>query len=382
MAETQTAPAATEEKKAGVIAKAGLPVRGSFPGAEKAGVGQVANETGKEPAAAPPGADAGKQPPAAGKEPAATAAPAPKFEDIQAFLKEQGIEGFDSFEALKKKITQKEPEQELTQEQKDEQVKLKNKRLLDLHIARGGTPEQYVNFQKQAAAEVADLGKIKLMAELKKEGFSDAEAEDIFAQMHFQVSDEDIIDLKPEQQELIKKQRALGLKKLANRGTYLKNSAQSYFDDLNREATELDAETTTKKQHATNVDAYLSTFQRKETFDLGKVEDEIIPPYETEIPETVLAQVKEKAKDLGKLKTQLVNKDGSVNVDFLLPLMIKAEAYSQTAKASYMEATDRAVKHIQGKFGSKPVLGGPSGTANGTPGKITSAGKPQKARLG
>lgn len=303
--------------------------------------------------------------------------PAPTLTDEQVmkFLKGKGINA-DNFDTLKAKAEYQIPAPDPTDEQKKAEELAKEKRLLDLHMVRGGSVEQFAAYKQLVSADAKALGIEKTKNDLEKAGFTPEQADTISKQMHFDIADEELEGIDDDEKAFKLKLKEYGQSKHANRGQFLQNAAKSYLDSLNKEAEQLDGEKALKEQHASNVEDALKNFQRKQQISLGKIDDQDIDPFDYEIPEAVITQSADFLKDADKLDQTLFKKDGSVNLDVILPLVIKANAYDSAIKTGYLTGADRQVKHFESKFSSTPPkLGGPNPPEKSN-GKFVSKGKP------
>lgn len=298
-------------------------------------------------------------------------------EQVLALLSERGIK-VDSFETLKQKAEYTPPAPAPTDEQKLAEERAKEKRLLDAHIARGGSVEQFTYFKQIAAAEAKELGVQKTKKDLVDAGFSAEQAEKISREMHFDVAEEDLEGLDDDEKANKLKLKEFGQKKIEKRGTYLKNTATSYLDGLSKEIQASDEEKTKMEQHASNVEAAIKDFQRKQSLNLGQLDGQDIAPVDYEIPEEVISKTADLLKDASKLDQQFFNKDGSVNLDFVLPLVIKANAYESAVKTGYLTGATRQVEIYEKTFSSKPPnLGGVQRPVNSGSNKVVGKGKSQ-----
>ncbi|MEJ7830935.1 MAG: hypothetical protein WKF91_22205, partial [Segetibacter sp.] len=115
---------------------------------------------------------------------------APTFTDEQLtnFFKEKGIE-FESIDKLKEKLNGN-TSTELTDAQKQEQAKSKEKKLVDIFLK--GNPEntidKYVAIKNIAEMDVAELSLSALKKEYKDAKFSDEEIEGMIKEEYFQIS--------------------------------------------------------------------------------------------------------------------------------------------------------------------------------------------------
>lgn len=215
-----------------------------------------------------------------------------------------------------------------------------------------------------------------------KAGFSPEQAEKVFKDMHFDISDEDLEGLDEEEKTLKQKLRDFGKQKQENRGKYLQNTAKQHIESLLKELQQADEEKAKIEQHASNVEAALKAFNRKQTLNLGQLNGEEIAPIEYEMPEEVLSKTADVLKDAVKFDNTFFNKDGSVNIEAILPFFVKATAYDSAVKTGYLTGMDRQVQHIKAKFSSTvPPLGGAQKPQTGSGKKIVRVGQVQVAKF-
>lgn len=300
-------------------------------------------------------------------------------EQLKAYFEQQGIP-FESIDKLKEKLsTPASPAAPLTDEQKAKIEKEKEDRIVNAHLARNGTVEQLATFKSVIAAAKKDLGLQKEIEDLVADGFSKEKAEEMAKDRYFQYTDEEIaaIDDEEMKKETIKK-REIGLKKLENKGGYLQQRAQGYLKILEKELEAADAEKIKMEQHSSKVEDAIKKFQRKEVLKLGELDGVEIPSIDFEYSDTALNSAKELLRDGAKFDEQLFNNEGELNIDFILPHLVKSFSMDEAVKKSYLTGQDRAVEKFQSKFGATPPpLGGNGKPKGGTPGKIVGVGERQ-----
>lgn len=266
----------------------------------------------------------------------------------------------ESVDALKEKITYTKPAPLPTDAEKEQAVKDLEKRMLDVHIAAGKTPEQYTLLKQIANGDLKELSVNQTKAELKTAGFDEDQIKEILKERYYQIDDSDLeLEEDPAKKEILKKKKEFGTKKLESRASHIQQQAKSYIDSLTNEVNEKDAEKKQMELHSSKVEDAIKNYQRKQTLELGKVDDTDIPPIEDEVPEEALQQVKEIIKDRLKLEKQLFTEDGGINIDFLLPHLVRSTAYVSAVKKGYLVGGTRQVEHFEAAFGSSvPSLGG------------------------
>lgn len=299
--------------------------------------------------------------------------PVQEFSDEQFLAEVEKRTGFkpENLDTIKEKLTYQKPAPDPTSEEKEKAAKEFEKRILDIHLKSGKTPEQYTLLKSLANGDLKELSENRTKLELKEAGFDDDQIADIIKKRYFQFDDNDIeLEEDDKVKELLKKEKEFGTKKLTTRAAYIQQQAKSYIDSLTKEVNDLDAEKKRMEQHSSNVEDAIKKYQRKQTLELGKVDDTDIPPIEHEVPEEALTEVKELLKDPVKFEQLLFTKEGDVNLDFIIPHLVRSTSYKNAIKHSYLVGGTRQVEHFEAAFGSSvPSLGG-------APKPSTEKGKP------
>jgi hypothetical protein len=377
MAETNVAPAATQEKT-GQIVEAGKPTPGVFPinvnGSQQQASGEAPVELTDEQKAA-----AQETPESKAAREAASKIPELSDDQLKEILKGKGI-SFDDFDSLKKKVEYTPPTLALSAEdQKKAEIELE-KKLFELHTKRGGTLEQFAAFKTVQSTDPKILGIDKIKSDLIQDGFQPDEVDNLIKKMHLNVSDEELAEMEEADRKKIEKERAFGEKKLQNRGLYLQNTAKSYFDSLKQELQELDAEKVKMEQHTAKAVDAIKNYQRKQTLQLGERDGVQLSPVEFDVQDEVLNEVLEIVKDPVKLEQHLYTKEGDLNLDFLIPHLVNSVSREKVAKVAFFSGETKAIEHIEATYGSNPPPLGANGRQQGQSGKIVSTGKPQVGR--
>lgn len=280
-----------------------------------------------------------------------------------------------------------------TEELKAQETALE-KRMLDFYLEKGGTVEQFAGMKQIASADLTELSKSQLTKELKEAGFNEDQIKAIQKERYYQLEQAEIDEITdPVEKELAQKKLDWGKKKLEGKATHIKKQAEESLNTLKQVIAEQDKQTATsaeaKKLQATketeltsNVEAHFKTVERKLTLQLGKVDDIEISPVEYEVPETAIAEAESILKDPAKRKQLLYNDDGGLNIKSLSEILLKAKMFESAAKTSYLEGGNRQVEIFKKVF---PIgdaraigVGGGGKPKTGQPGKIVSAGKPQR----
>jgi hypothetical protein len=379
MAETAAETTTVETKTPGKIVSAGQPSRLEITTPiVKTEATNVSTDAGE-------GGVNGEGQPAANAAPAAAAAttttvdtPSELTDDqLKAYFEKQGI-NFEGIDKLKEKLTASVTEPTITEEQKEKAAIEKEQRIINEHLSRKGTVEQFTTFKNIVAADKRALGLQKEVEDLVASGFTPEEATELANERYFQLTDEQIegIEDKDAKAKAIK-QKEVGLKKLENKGAYLQNTAKSYLDILSKDLAERDAEKNKVEKHTSKVEDAIKKYQRKDTLALGQIDGQDIAPIDFEYSDTALTSAKELLSDAAKLDQNLFTNDGGVNIDFILPHLVKSFSMQEAVKKSYLTGQTRAIETFEAKFGSTPPKLGGNGKPTGTPGKITSFGEKQ-----
>lgn len=301
-------------------------------------------------------------------------------DQIKAFFEKKGI-AYEGIDKLKEKIEYK-PEVPLTDEQKAEQSKAKEKLLLDAFIKGGGTAEQYVGIKAIAEMDVAELSKNALKKELKEAGFNDEKIEEIIKNRYYQFDDEEIEQEEDESDKDFKKRsKEFFANKLANRSLHTKTQAQKILSDLN---TALESENLLRQEEvatSAKIDDYFKSIPRKLSFEIGEIEGKALPPVEYDISDSDIAEVQSLLKDSDKRNNFLYNQDGSLNHTNIADVMLRNKYLESALKAAYHQGGSRQVEEFRKVFPAETAhqigIGGSTTNKNGN-GNIASYGKVQK----
>lgn len=308
----------------------------------------------------------------------------------KAFFKKMGIEykGEEDFEAIKEKL--KPAEALPSDEDKRKAVAAAELKMVDLYIKNGGTLEQFNTIKQIANADPKEFSKKAAILELVDAGFSEEEAKAIAKERYYQIELDTIeqeVDETDEEFEArkakLQKKIDFGTKKIQTKSSYLQKQAGDVIKGL-QEA--IEAEELQSKNEAiflSNVDKTLSEVPRKQTFELGKVNDREIAPILHEVSEDSVAKVAELLKDPAKRNQFFYNQDNSLNIANLTPLLLNHFEMKRAIKGALLEGQTRQVAEFEKVFPSKTAfeLGvGGSPRTNLQKGKVASSGKPQVVR--
>lgn len=311
-------------------------------------------------------------------------------EQKAAFFKKMGIEykGEEDFEAIKEKL--KPAEAQPSEEDKKKAISAAELKQAELFIKNGGTLEQFNTIKSIANADPKEFSKKAAILELVDAGFTEDEAKDIAKERYYQIELDAIeqeVDETDEEFEArkakLQKKIDFGTKKIQTKSSYLQKQAGDVIKGLQEaiEAEELQGKT--EATFLSNVDKTLSTLPRKQTFELGKVNDQDIAPILHEVSEDSVAKVAELLKDPAKRNQFFYNQDNTLNIANLTPLLVNHFEMKRAIKGALLEGQSRQVAEFEKVFPSKTAfeLGvGGSQIKRLQKGKVASSGKPQVVR--
>lgn len=304
--------------------------------------------------------------------------------DVAAYLETKGIK-VESFEKLKEKLDLI-PPVEISEEQKAKIAQDKEKKYVDLFLKGGGTAEQYVAIKKVGEYKDDDLIALSikdLKAEYKAAGFSDEQAEEMLLNSYNQISDEDL-DLEEDEddKEYLKKKKEYGAKNLASRSLHTKAQAQKILADLTKAAESEDSDNAEEKAISSKIEEQFQKMPRKLTLEIGKVNNNVIPPIEYEVSESDLNEVKAMLQNTAERNNFLYTPEGSLNISNIATVLARNKMLESAVKKAYHEGGHRQTTEVRKIFpaltGSQLGVGGSTETnVKGQKGKLVSYGKPQ-----
>ena len=302
-------------------------------------------------------------------------------EQLAAFFESKGVK-YEGLDKLKEKINYQ-PESQPTEEEKAKQALAKEKRLVDLFVAGGGTVEQYVAIKGIADADVSELSKANLRNELKSAGFTDEQADEYIKESFFQISDEELEQYEDEtDKEFLKRKKEFASKKLEGYSSNTKTQAQKALADLNAAIESEDLQRSKEVAISAKIDEDFKALPRKLTFDIGEVHGKTVSPVTYEVSENDLAEVRDMLKDPAKRNNFLFNQDGELNLTNLTNVLTRNKYLESAIKAAYHEGGSRQTAYFETIFPKRSaqelgIGGSPSAHAN-QKGKVVSAGKVQR----
>lgn len=258
-----------------------------------------------------------------------------------------------------------------------------DKRMLDIYVDAGGTIEQYSLLKSYATADLTELSKADLTAELKAAGITDpAHIEAIQKERYYQIEQAEIDKIEDDaEKELAQKKLDFGKKKFEAKGAHKKEQAVQFFNTLKEAIKEQDLQSTKENEFSSNVEEHFKKVERKIALQLGQVNDTNIDPVNFEVPEAAIAKAKEILKTPASRKQLLFTPEGEINLSSLAELVLKSEMFDSAIKTAYLEAGDRQVEEFKKVFpfiDPKAIgVGGSAKTKTGK-GNIVKAGPPQK----
>lgn len=298
-------------------------------------------------------------------------------DQLKAFFESKGLK-YEGIDSLKEKLSAPAPKTEQTPEEKKAAEQVRESRIAEKHIKAGRPLEQLTAFKTVMAADATALGlEVEVNDLVNTYKISKEQAIELAKDRYFQYSDEEIEAIQDkDEKEARLKEREIGTKKLERKGQYNQKLAKDYLDILSKTIDDEDATKLRMEQHSSKVEDAIKRYQRKNQLDLGQLNDQKIDPIDFDVDDAVMTQVKEVLGDRSKFDNTLLTDDDHLNLDFLLPHLVRSFSYPAAVKKSYLEGMDRTTKAFQAKFGSDiPPLGGEK-KPTGIPGKLVEVGQP------
>lgn len=403
MAEKDAATTTFDHNK---ITSAGAPIRENFSSksANSNGAADAATVEKEKPAGsdANNGAETPEAKLARGQAAEAAAAEKNKLPDLsdeqlKELFKQKGIDGFENFDKLKEKIAKADApaSAEPTAEEKAAQEKAFDKRMLDLHIEQGGSPEQFVALKQIASMDLKSLSIATIRKEMKDSGldFTDDQINGIIKERYYQINLDELVKEEEEADEDFKKKKdfitkkaTLGSKQLENHSLHIKKNAEETLKDLRDAIAEKDAAELSEKQFSSKVDEFSKKVPRKITFELGEVLGQKLDPVTYDVADSDVTEVTNFLKNKAEREKFFFNEDGTLNLSNVFEMFLVKKYSPSAAKASFLEGGNRQVEILKKTFPGTAFdvgVGGATANANnkkGTPGKLVSAGKPERVQ--
>lgn len=306
-------------------------------------------------------------------------------EQLRQLLESKGIKFEGDFEAMKSKLTTQAAPTELTAEQKAEQEKALDQRMLNKWMAGGGTAEGYVALKQILAADKQQLAVAARLKELTDKGFTAEQASEILKERYYQLNPDELERGEDEddetfnkKKEFITKKANYGKEKFEGHSSLIRKEAEDQLNAIREAITNEDAEKVAEEKFSSTVEEFSKTVPRKLTFELPDVEGKKLAPVEYSVSESDVKVVTDMLKDKATRKQILFNEDGKLDLSKAFGLLLNNQVLKSVVTASYNEGGNRQVEEIKKVFPGSPFdlgVGGNSQRKN-EPGKITRAGKP------
>jgi hypothetical protein len=236
----------------------------------------------------------------------------------------------------------KAPKPEPTEEEKKKELTAKDKRLLDLHIEKGGTVETFVQWKSLASADVKDLSIKKTIAEYVAMGLTEDEAKAEIKNRYYQLSDEEIAELdEDDRAAAIAKKEKWGVK-LYNRANGDITNSTKYLQSLEQIINDQADDEKEDARLSAEAESIAKTFERKMSVGLGDFKGLNLTPVEHTISESDFAEVIDTVKDKTKREALLYNDDGTEKISMLIDYLVLKKRFNEVvSKAAAQAATEQ-----------------------------------------
>ena len=309
---------------------------------------------------------------------------------IKAIMKQQLGEDWDGdIEAAKEKLKKTVPE--ISAEEKAKQEAAHEKRMLDLYVSEGGTPQQFYQLKQIKEADLTVFGVEELKVNLKAKGFDDTEIAEILTERYYQINPDELIQDEDETNEAFEKRKGMVAKKAAygkerfeNLGKATKAKAQAFFDDLDEIIKSKDLQAKRDEAFTAEVEANSQKLPRKMTLELGKLDNVDLSPVQVDVPDEVIVEVTNILKDKEKRKQLLFKDDGTLNSEKLLNLLVREKMLEKAARESLFVGETKATEEFEKRFPIRNAhalgVGGGTSPARNNGSKVAGFGNTQRVR--
>lgn len=304
-------------------------------------------------------------------------------EQLKEFFKSKGID-YDGIDNLKQKLTAPQTTTELTDEQKKAKALAREKRIIDRFTSDGRTIEEYMAIKGISQTDERKFAIDLAKENLKKEGFTQEEAEEFIKERYFQIDDAELEQEDDETDKAFKKRtKEYFAKQLANLSSPIRTKAAGILADLNAAIEAEDLQAQNELTLSSNIDEQFKKIARKDTYEIGEINGKPITPIESEVPESELAAAWTVLKDPAKRQQFLYNQDGSPNITEIGKVLTENAKLKAAMKVSYHEGSTRTNAHWEKVFGARSPqelgVGGNTQKPTGQkPGQPVSYGKVRK----
>lgn len=295
----------------------------------------------------------------------------PSFTDEQLYAEIEKRSGrkIASFDELK------EPAPLPTEEEKFKAQTTEDKKLLEKHIARGGTIDSFTDLRKIATGDLKELSLTKTKKELIKEGLTEEEAQDEIKSRYHQIEETDLEDLSDDEKASILKKKEIYSNRLFNRAAPEQNNAKAYLESLKSQLLEEQKEFEVDNKLAQEAQVIGKTFNRTVSTTLEIKNGITIPPVETTLSQEDLDEIIGTLGNKEKRTNLLIREDGTENLPLLAELLAYKKLYEQGVKQGAYNALVAATEHTMAKYpqNAQAVYNSPIQTNTQMLGKVTAA---------
>lgn len=267
----------------------------------------------------------------------------------------------DNIDQIKERLSYTPPPATPTEEEEKRKLQESENKVVEKFLKGGKTAEEYTNYKQVANADARELAIQSLRLDMAKKEYSESQIEKTIKAITLEVSQEEIDEMYEEDKADYLKQKEVAEKMLKDNGELIKKQAQANIDFYKNQITDEESEATKIEQHATNVVGAINGFDKKMSITLGKYDDVDLPPVDFNFSDDVIKNVQSEIVDAVKFENNFLKQDGSLNLEYFVPILAKAKAFEEAVKTGYLQGRHNQVEFYQSTFGgSKPDLGGGS----------------------
>lgn len=267
----------------------------------------------------------------------------------------------DNIDQIKEKLSYTPPPATPTEEEEKRKLQESENKVVEKFLKGGKTAEEYTNYKQVANADARELAIQSLRLDMAKNEYTESQIEKAIEAFTLSKPQDEIDEMDEDDKAEYLKLKAVADKNLSEKGEAIKKQAQAIIDSYKNQITDEESEATKIEQHATNVVGAINGFDKKMSITLGKYDDVDLPSVDFNFSDDVIKNVQSEIVDAVKFENNFLKQDGSLNLEYFVPILAKAKAFEEAVKTGYLQGRHNQVEFYQSTFGgSKPDLGGGS----------------------
>jgi hypothetical protein len=262
---------------------------------------------------------------------------------------------------------------ELTDAEKAKVITAKEKAMLEKHIAKGGSIDDFSALRGIATGDLKEMSLAKTKREFLTAGFTEEQANAQIKSRYYQFEDSEIEAFEEEDRATKIKEKEYFSNKLFNRASPEQKNAKAYLQGLEKEIEDEQYEIEVDNKLAAEAQVIGKTFDKKIVTTLEIKDSITVPPVEDVLSDDDLADIVATIGDKQKREALLYREDGTENLTAIAELLSYKKRYEKAVKAAAYAGMAAATEHIRIKLPDSAAAVYNSPSMNGQkPGTVTS----------